>query len=223
MSADSDLVERIRRCELSALGEAYELHSVNLHGLAARLCGGDNADALVRDVFLALWREPERYDEARGTLGEHLTRSAHAHARRRGLVTDDDRVTALAARLGAEAWAELSKLPTPLRDAIALASFAGWSYGELAAILARLDDAVRRDLDAGLEHLRVLVAGPRFDPRRPRADAEAPAGNVTPRDVLVSASFGRRAENALADDVALDLGGATLDGVGPAAQEELPG
>ncbi len=46
--------------------------------------------------------------------------------------------------------------------------------------------------------------------------------HVLPRHVLVGAGLTREAQDPLADDVALDLRGAALDGVGPSPQEHLP-
>src|SRR5690606_7485550 len=49
------------------------------------------------------------------------------------------------------------------------------------------------------------------------------AGNLGPGLVLVHPDVAGEAEHALAEDVLHDLGGAALDGVGPAAQERLLG
>ena len=76
-----------------------------------------------------------------------------------------------------------------------------------------------RRCDVPPEVLRSLAPSQR---ERGASEASA-AGDVAPGDVLVDARFGREAEHALADDVALDLGRATLDRVGPAAQEEHAG
>src|SRR2546421_91706 len=53
--------------------------------------------------------------------------------------------------------------------------------------------------------------------------ASAAALDVLPGDVAVDLGLPGEAEDALAEDVAHDLGGAALDGVGPAAQEAPDG
>ena len=162
MTEESLLVAGIRRGDVAALAAIYERHSTHVRGLACRLGGAHRADDVVHDVFLALWRDPDALVDG-GSLAEHLAHLTHMHAgdclpSERGLLDDDDRAEALASRLGGEAWAVLSELPVPLRDAIALAHFAGYSFREMSVVLDRLDGALRSGLREGLDRIRSDIA-----------------------------------------------------------------
>lgn len=68
-----------------------------------------------------------------------------------------ERATSLAHRVGSDAWAELSKLPSVLRDAIALAHLAGFTYAEIAERLDQIDQDISRGVRAGVGDLHAHI------------------------------------------------------------------
>src|SRR3954447_20546638 len=60
---------------------AYDEHSRTVYAVAQRVLG-DHALAadVVQDVFLRLWRRPQRFDAARGDLGTYLRLMARSRA-----------------------------------------------------------------------------------------------------------------------------------------------
>src|SRR3954447_1974340 len=59
----------------------YDEHCRTVYAVAQRVLG-DHALAgdVVQDVFLRLWRRPERFDAARGDLGTYLRLMARSRA-----------------------------------------------------------------------------------------------------------------------------------------------
>lgn len=144
---EAKLVADIMLCRFESLAAVYDEHSVDVHGLALRLCGDDEAEEVVRNVFLAFWRAPNAYDANSGGITEYLTKltfaAAVAHRRRRATV--DDRVhdgsrrADLAEGVGRTASDALAELPPTLRNAIAAAHLSGYTYSEIAELLAQVD------------------------------------------------------------------------------------
>ena len=117
-----------------SLAEAYRLHSKSVHGLARRLTHDSTlADDVVQEVFLRLWRSPERYDPFRGTLRSYLL--SHAHGRSVDLIRSE---AARRSRQERDA-AEDQRLGTPGRRGV------GVCGGRATApALLRLEDKERR-------------------------------------------------------------------------------
>lgn len=57
---------------LSAFSDAYRDHSVAVYRLASRICGAALAEDVTQEVFVALWRHPDRFDPSKGTLRAYL-------------------------------------------------------------------------------------------------------------------------------------------------------
>jgi RNA polymerase sigma-70 factor (ECF subfamily) len=55
-----------------AFARVYDEHAAGVLAVARRILGEARAQDVTQDVFLALWRRPERYDAARGDLGAFL-------------------------------------------------------------------------------------------------------------------------------------------------------
>ena len=78
---DAALVFAVARYEQAALAEVFRRHGGAVHGLARRLLGDDApAEEVVQEVFLRLWRQPERFDPDRGSLRSFLLAQAHGRA-----------------------------------------------------------------------------------------------------------------------------------------------
>ena len=59
------------------LREAYREHRSAINELASRVCGADRAAEVTQEVFLRLWKHPERFDPLRESLRPYLLTSAH--------------------------------------------------------------------------------------------------------------------------------------------------
>jgi len=178
-ASDATLVVAIARWNETALAEVYRRHGGTVHALARRVLGSDGrADDVTQDVFVELWRRPERYDPARGSLRGFLVTVAHGRAvdvlrsesARAGRERRTARETATAGYdVENEVWdlamAEqlnlaISRLSGPERKAIELAYFSGHTYREVAALLGEPEGTVKSRIRAGLRRLRdALVQG----------------------------------------------------------------
>jgi len=126
----------------------------------------------MQEVFLRLWRNPERYDASRGTLRSYLLIDANARAielirsdtARRGR---EDRTTRLArpapVDVEREVWdaaladhlsEALDSLSEGERDAIELAYFGDHTYREVALILGQPEGTIKARIRSGLMRLR---------------------------------------------------------------------
>jgi RNA polymerase sigma factor (sigma-70 family) len=78
--ADSDeaLVRQLVHGDAAALEAIAARHARAAYGLALNMLGDPGrAEEVVQDVLLRLWRQPERYDPARGSLQTWLLRITH--------------------------------------------------------------------------------------------------------------------------------------------------
>src|SRR3954469_18823059 len=67
--------------DVPAFERLYDEHSVTVYRIALRVLGNSTqAQDVVQDVFLRLWRQPERFDGGRGTLGNYLRLLARSRA-----------------------------------------------------------------------------------------------------------------------------------------------
>lgn len=78
---EEDLVERLRRGDVAAIGEAYNRHYADVRAFARRLTGEDAAaEDLAHDVFVALPRAMQRF-RGGSSLKTFLVSIAVNHAR----------------------------------------------------------------------------------------------------------------------------------------------
>ena len=76
---DVGLVIAIARYNGDAFAEAYRRHAGAVFALAQRLLWDrTQAEELVQETFLRLWEQPDRFDQARGSLRSFLLMDAHA-------------------------------------------------------------------------------------------------------------------------------------------------
>lgn len=172
--SDADLVDRVRRRDPAALGELYRRHAPFVMGSARRLCGAAKADDVTQDVFLRLWSRPDGYDGERGTLRAYLhmqvrsrsidvLRHDYARGDRERAVGQErhsdflDVAEAVVARhQAAQLEEQMTHLPPPQRDAIALAFFGACTYREVARLLDEPEGTVKIRIRAGLASLRKM-------------------------------------------------------------------
>jgi RNA polymerase sigma-70 factor, ECF subfamily len=141
--------------ELSAFEQAYDMHARGLFAVAYGVLGDvAQAQDVVQDVFLGLWREPGRFDARRGSLSHYLRMvarsraldlwretqvAARARERLRALVRVDEapleaQPAAAVERRAASASVRraLLRLPGVQREALVLAYWGGFTADEIA-------------------------------------------------------------------------------------------
>jgi RNA polymerase sigma-70 factor (ECF subfamily) len=175
---DAPLVVSIGRYAQDALREVYRRYAGAVHALARRLLRERFlADEVVQEVFLHLWRHPDRFDPARGSLRAYLLAQAHGRsvdlirsegARRRReqrearlAVVTTDPLGPVPGERGddPDVRGVLGALPEPERRAIALAYFGGHTYREVAALLGEPEGTVKSRIRSGLLRMRERLAG----------------------------------------------------------------
>lgn len=172
-ASDEALITEIASEREGALAEAYRRHSGPVFRMARNLTRNETlAEEVVQEVFLRLWRHPDKFDASRGSLRSFLL--AHAHGRSIDLIRSEasrrnreERDGRLAAQirpgldedvwqlaLAADLRAALASLPDGERRALELAYFGGLTYREVATQLALPEGTVKSRIRAGLRRLR---------------------------------------------------------------------
>jgi RNA polymerase sigma-70 factor, ECF subfamily len=66
------MVARVAAGDSDALAAIYDQYAPLIHGIARRLVGDEGASDVCQEVFIALWRQPDRFDSQRGSLRTFL-------------------------------------------------------------------------------------------------------------------------------------------------------
>ncbi|MDX1449653.1 MAG: sigma-70 family RNA polymerase sigma factor [Acidimicrobiia bacterium] len=164
--------ERLVRGEERALAEVYQRHSGIVLGLAQKITRNRTlAEDVAQEVFVRLWKNPDRFDPARGTLRSYLLAQTHGRAvdlirsessrrmreDRDGIMepvtnrTIEDEVVEL--RMGEHIRRALGELPPAERAAIEMAYFGGHSYRQVAALLGEPEGTVKSRIRTGMQRL----------------------------------------------------------------------
>lgn len=175
-ASDASLAIAVARWQEDALAEIYRRYSGAVFGLARRLLYDVRlAEEVTQEVFIRFWREPERFDPARGSLRSFLLSIAHGQAvdlirsetsrkareeRARAVIelgpdVEQEFFEFTNAERVREAIAELSE---PERRAIELAYFGGHSYREVAVIMQEPEGTVKSRIRSGLKRMHSALA-----------------------------------------------------------------
>ena len=176
-ASDAKLVVAVGRWHEPALAEIYRRHGGAVHALARRILRSDPpAEEITQEIFLDLWKQPEKFDPQRGTLRSYLLARTHgksvdfvrSEVARRAREERTSRETATAGYdIDHEVWdmavadqvkAALGALPDDLRRPILLAYFGGNTYREVAQILDEPEGTVKSRIRSGLGRLRINLA-----------------------------------------------------------------
>jgi RNA polymerase sigma-70 factor (ECF subfamily) len=162
------------------LAQLYQRFGRPCYSLARRICADDGlAEEVVQEVFLTLWRDPRRFDPARGSFATWLLTLIHHKAvdavRRESTVRrrvvpapeagEDWSPTpvpgadqAAMARVAAgQVRAALHQLPNEQRHVLALAYFGGHTQREIAGLTGVPLGTVKSRMFAGVQRLRSLL------------------------------------------------------------------
>jgi RNA polymerase sigma factor (sigma-70 family) len=178
---DADLVARLAGRDTGALDLLYARHGRAAFSLARRICVDEGlAEDVVQEVFLVLWRDPERFDRTRGSVISWLLTLVHHKAvdavrreatrRRHHVPTDEPEVgldssavpsadrAALGSVIAEHVRAALRHLPSEQRQALGLAYYGGYTQREVASITGVPIGTVKSRMFTGVAKLRVLLA-----------------------------------------------------------------
>jgi RNA polymerase sigma-70 factor, ECF subfamily len=180
--SDAVLAVAVARHDQSALAELHRRHGGSLFCVALRVLSvRELAEEVVHDVFLRLWRSPERFDPARGSLRSFLLALAHdravdivrgqnarlrsedgdAHERKTPSVVEDDILDFV---IGQELRDAVGTLCRTEREAISLAYFGGRSDVKVASLLGIPQRTARSRIRSGLARLRMALIERGVDP-----------------------------------------------------------
>ena len=180
--ADVQIIQRVVAGDQQALGELYDRWSKPAFSLARRVCADEGlAEDVVQEVFIAFWREPARFDPARGAFGSWLLTLVHHKAvdavrresaiRRRTVPAAEDGEewsvapgpgadqAALGAVVAGQVRDALGRLPDEQREALALAYYGGYTQREVATLTGVPLGTVKSRMFTGVQRLR-SVLGP---------------------------------------------------------------
>ena len=178
---DEELLALLGRRELGALDTLYERHHRLALALAWRMVGNrEAAEDVVQEVFLAVWRQAERYRPDRGSVKTWLLAMVHHRSidrlRRRSNseselseYVEDARVAPVWQQAfdqirGEQISSALASLPPEQRETIELAYFGGKSQSEIAELQGVPLGTVKGRTRLALEKLRGLLVGLREEP-----------------------------------------------------------
>jgi RNA polymerase sigma-70 factor (ECF subfamily) len=175
--SDVQLVARCASGDERALAELYDLFGRAAYALALRIVrDATQAEDVVQEAFLDLWRGAARFDPARSRPASFLLTFVHRRAvdlvrreearpQRGGDVEDiaarpgkDDVPASLVAReQGESVRRALAGLPPPQRQVLELAYFNGLSQSEIAEHLGEPLGTVKSRTHVALSRLRELL------------------------------------------------------------------
>lgn len=177
----SALVERVGDGDAQALEALYDRYARPSYALARRVTGDPTfAEEVVQEVFLAVWRQPERFQASRGGFASWLLAAVHHKAvdavrreeavRRRALAlqavggldasdapnnrTED----AVEEKLrGERVRRALRELPETQREALTLAYYGGYTQREIASLTSTPLGTVKTRMHRAMHHLRATL------------------------------------------------------------------
>ena len=172
-SDDQLRVERLARGDDSAMVEILADHAGTVHRISRSvLADAEVAEEVTQDVFLELWKRPDRFEPTRGSLRSYLVgvarnkaidrlRSYYARQRMTEAVLRDSHMSAT--QLGGSEdevaqrevlFAGIRQLPQVQREALVLAYYGGRTYRQVAEELGVPEGTVKTRLRQALIGLR---------------------------------------------------------------------
>jgi RNA polymerase sigma-70 factor (ECF subfamily) len=178
--SDEELVQRVAVQDVQAFSLLYDRYAQPVYALAAHLLGVSDAEEIVQEVFLQLWRNALQFDASRGsfkswfmTIARHraldeLKRRSREQRNRAALQVEEVLAQAPdpAEDVVNDVWQRehqhhllrvLRELPAEQRRAIVLAYFGGYSQSAIAQQLNWPLGTVKKRIRLGLQKLRAAL------------------------------------------------------------------
>jgi RNA polymerase sigma-70 factor (ECF subfamily) len=176
-TTDVELLQAVAHGDERALAHIYDRYRVVLFGLLVRILNSrEEAEDVLQEVFLQVWRRAADFDEKRGRPFTWLVTLARSRAidRLRALASRE-RVAQAGAREESEQISDaasdairaeqrslvtnaLAQLPDEQKRALMLAYFDGLTQSEIAKRLGAPLGTVKTRMRAGMTKLRELLA-----------------------------------------------------------------
>jgi RNA polymerase sigma-70 factor (ECF subfamily) len=173
---DPDLLARITAGDRSAFGLFYDRHAPALFGFCIRILkDGKDAEDVLREAFVQVWRDAQQFDAARGSvktwlftitrsraldrwrsrrsMGRRFSDASHESLDHEGAA--DDRQDSGVRRDYVRQW--LRKLSEDEQAVLSLAYYDGYSQEEIAARLNEPLGIVKSRTRSGLAKLKVIA------------------------------------------------------------------
>jgi RNA polymerase sigma-70 factor (ECF subfamily) len=177
---DDDLMRRLWSGDEGAFRELFSRYAPLAHGLAFRLVRqAQLAEEIVQETFLSVWRSPDRYDRAKGSVRSWLLSAVHHRAvdvirreqsqrdradraaERLELVTDDpadELVTAVDRPMERKLVREaLEALPEEQREVLSNMYFDGLTQTQIAERTGLPLGTVKSRTLLGMRRLRAIL------------------------------------------------------------------
>jgi RNA polymerase sigma-70 factor (ECF subfamily) len=171
------LIQQVANQDREAFGQLYDRFSTLVFTLAMRMLKArSDAEDLVQEVFVQVWRQAQSYSAERGSPEAWIVNIARSRAidkirsirrRERSLVLTDDPSRAESSDNVESSAAEsetrlamnsaLANLPEAQRKVLELAYFAGLTQTEIATRLAEPLGTVKTRMRSGIQRLREML------------------------------------------------------------------
>jgi len=165
------LIQQVARQDREAFSQLYDRCSSLVFSLAMRMLKGrSDAEDLLQEVFVQVWRQASNYSQERGSPEAWIINIARSRAidklraRRRmekSFVLTDDPARAESSAAESEAKltmnSALANLPAAQRRVLELAYFDGLTQTEIAARLAEPLGTVKTRMRAGIQRLKDML------------------------------------------------------------------
>jgi len=170
---DSMLISRVRAGDEDALAALHDRYAQVVYSVALRVLGETTqAEDILQEIFLQLWRNPQTFDSSRGSLGAWLAviarHRAIDHLRRRRPETDiEDVIVAVDTRLEqttdrnmtiAKIRTAVERLPVEQRKPLEMAFFEGLTHSEIAGKTGEPLGTIKTRIRSALLTLRKALA-----------------------------------------------------------------
>jgi RNA polymerase sigma-70 factor (ECF subfamily) len=173
--SDRGLVDRVVQRDADAFAELYHRHNGQAFMIARKLCASrEQAEEVVQESFISLWRSAHRYSPALGSVGVWLgsiVRNRAIDAWRRAAVRPvevpvlEDGPGQLLSAIGADTppperaavLSLIAELPAPQKEAIFLAYFGDMTHDEIAKRANAPLGTVKGRIRMGLQKLRAAL------------------------------------------------------------------
>lgn len=179
--SDAEILSQFATDDHRAMKLLYGRYARPAYSLARRICHDEGmAEDVIQEVFLAVWRDPSRYDPERGRFVTWLLTLVHHRAvdavrrqnsmRRRSVTLSDEAEdwvassgpgvdeAAIGVVLAGQLREALARLPVEQRETVTLSYFGGYTQHEIAVFTGVPVGTVKSRLFAGVRRLRILLS-----------------------------------------------------------------